>query len=523
MAGSFFAALMWLSSRGAIAATMLLIAPLLLMKEKQFEPVAVSPIPYLTWVVGISSLILFGCSSLRHALFQSTALDLAFFDQLVYLVSQGLPPISSIFGFHLLGDHAAFILYPIALLYKIYPDVHWLFAVQALALAAGAIPIYALSVQSGLSVTYARAIALSYLLYPALFNINFYTDFRPEAIAVPALLWAMWAGIAGRTGQFIIAVVLVLSCKDILSLTVIALGIWFALFGHRRLYGWGCIAVGTIWFVFAIGYLVPMLRGGQPGGVGFYSSLGGSFSEVAWKVLTNPGVILGRFLLPDRLFYYLLLILPVIIGLSWRQIAIMLPALPMLLLNILSDFSAQRDLIHHYSLPIFPFILIWLIRSLSHYQQQHKRRWLNSRLLIIWAAIIFLALAKYDYFLTRYLSGLSNIKSVRAAVDLVQPQERVLSTTHIGPHLSHRPILNIINKNLDLEHSNANAFDSIILDLQHPGRGISLELMTSWLERIKKSPTLKLSYQHKGVFLFKRAFPNASELSCTECHEILSK
>jgi hypothetical protein len=311
------------------------------MKEKQFEPVAASPIPYLTWVVGISSLVLFGCSSLRHALFQSTALDLAFFDQLVYLVSQGLPPISSLFGFHLLGDHAAFILYPIALLYKIYPDVHWLFAVQALALAVGAIPIYALSLQSGLSAAYGRAIALSYLLYPALFNINFYTDFRPEAIAPPALLWAIWAGIANRTGQFVIAVALVLSCKDILSL--------------------------------------------------------------------------------------------------------------------------------------------------------------NPSLIIIWAAIIFLALAKYDYFVTRYLSGLSNINSVRAAVDLVQPQERVLSTTHIGPHLSHRPILKIINKNLDIEQTNSNTFDCIIVDLQHPGRGISPELMTNWLERLKKAPELKLSYQQDGV------------------------
>jgi uncharacterized membrane protein len=479
------------------------------MKEKQFEPVAVSPIPYLTWVVGISSLVLFGCSSLRHALFQSTALDLAFFDQLVYLVSQGLPPISSLFGFHLLGDHAAFILYPIALLYKIYPDVHWLFAVQALALAVGAIPIYALSLQSGLSAAYGRAISLSYLLYPALFNINFYTDFRPEAIAPPALLWAVWAGIANRTGQFVIAVALVLSCKDILSLTVIALGLWFALIKPRRLFAWGCMAAGTVWFLFTIGYLVPMLRGGQPGGVGFYSSLGGSFSEIAWKVLTNPGVLLGRFLLPDRLFYYLLLILPVIIGLSWRHIAIMLPALPMLLLNILSDFSAQRDLIHHYSLPIFPFVLLWFIHSLSHYQQQHKRQWLNPRLIIIWAAIIFLALAKYDYFVTRYLSGLSNINSVRAAVDLVQPQERVLSTTHIGPHLSHRPILKIINKNLDIEQTNSNTFDCIIVDLQHPGRGISPELMTNWLERLKKSPELKLSYQQEGVFVFKRVSNNS--------------
>ena len=158
----------------------------------------------ISWMIAVSALILFTCSSLRHFLFQSTALDLAVFDQWVYLASQGLPPISSFFGFHIIGDHAAFILYPIALLYKIYPDVHWLFAVQAIALAFGCLPVYALSVQRGLSVKYARAIAISYLLYPCLFNANFFTDFRPEAIAIPAILWAMWAGIGGRTWQLTI-------------------------------------------------------------------------------------------------------------------------------------------------------------------------------------------------------------------------------------------------------------------------------------------------------------------------------
>lgn len=472
------------------------------MKEKQLKSVSVNPIPYLTWVVGISSLVLFGFSSLRHALFQSTALDLAFFDQLVYLVSQGLPPISSLFGFHLLGDHAAFILYPIALLYKISADVHWLFAIQALALAVGAIPIYALSLQSGLSVAYARSIALSYLLYPALFNINFYTDFRPETIAVPALLWAIWAGIAKRTGQLIIAIVLVLSCKDILSLTVIALGVWFAFSEHRRLYGWGCIAVGTVWFVFTINYLVPLLRNGQPGGIGFYSSIGNSFAEIIWKLLTHPGGILGRFILPDRLFYYLLLILPVIIGLSWRQIAIMLPAFPMLLLNILSDFSAQRDLIHHYSLPIFPFLFVWLIRSLKQYQKRRKRHWLTYRILVIWAVIMFFALAKYGYFGSRYLSALSNINSVRTAVSLVPSKGSVLATTYIAPHLSHRQVIKVINKNSDLEQISSNTFDYIIFDLQHPGRGISPKLMNNLVEKYQKSPEWKLRYQLDQVFFF---------------------
>jgi uncharacterized membrane protein len=85
------------------------------------------------WTFGAATTF-FICSSLRHALFQSTAFDLGIFDQAVYLISRNLPPISTFTGFHILGDHAAIIFYPIAILYKIYPDVHWLFAIQALTL-----------------------------------------------------------------------------------------------------------------------------------------------------------------------------------------------------------------------------------------------------------------------------------------------------------------------------------------------------------------------------------------------------
>jgi len=83
-----------------------------------------------------------GCSALRHVLLQSSAFDLGIFDQAVYLISQGKTPISSFMGFYILGDHAALIFYPLALLYKIYPSVYWLFAVQAISLASGAIPTW---------------------------------------------------------------------------------------------------------------------------------------------------------------------------------------------------------------------------------------------------------------------------------------------------------------------------------------------------------------------------------------------
>ena len=93
----------------------------------------------LVWLVAIATMVLFVCSSLRHALFQSTAFDLGIFDNAIYLISQGQEPIVSFRGLHILGDHAAWILYPLGLLYAVVPDVHWLFAVQGLSLALGAI------------------------------------------------------------------------------------------------------------------------------------------------------------------------------------------------------------------------------------------------------------------------------------------------------------------------------------------------------------------------------------------------
>jgi uncharacterized membrane protein len=442
---------------------------------------------FLSWMIGLSALILFICSSLRHLLFQSNALDLAVFDQWVYLTSQGLPPISSFFGFHMVGDHAAFILYAIAFLYKIYPTVYWLFAVQAIALAFGALPIYSLSLQAGLSIAYSRAIVISYLLYPALFNINFFTDFRPEAIAIPSLLWAMWAGIARKTSYLILAVGLTLICKDTLSLTVIALGLWFWFIQDRRNYGIGCILAGAIWYLLTIGYLVPMLRGGQAGGVLFFSSLGNSPSEILLNIVTNPIIIIKRFFLPDTLFYYLLLILPVIIGLHWRQAMTIIPALPMLLLNIISDYWAQRDLVHHYSLIVFPFIIVWLLRSISQYKQEKNRHWLKPHFLIIWAFISFLILAKYDMFITRYLVSISNLNSLHTAVSLVKTQGSVLTTSRIAPHLSHRKIIKLINLEWNPDYQSGEDLEYVLLDIRTKNLENKLDFDAELLNRLKKN------------------------------------
>ena len=192
--------------------------------------------PSVIWMAGAAAAIFFLCSSLRHALFQSTAWDLGIFDQVIYLISQGKPPISSFLGFHIMGDHASWIFYILALFYKIYPDVHWLLAVQAVALAAGALPVWSLANLAGLNHQKSATMAAVYLLYPVVFNINLF-DFHPEVIALPAILWAILAARLSQPWRFCVAVILILGCKGVLALTVVAMGLWLLLFERESLSG----------------------------------------------------------------------------------------------------------------------------------------------------------------------------------------------------------------------------------------------------------------------------------------------
>jgi len=321
----------------------------------------------LLWAIATAATILFLCSSLRHALFQSTAFDLGIFDQAIYLISQNQMPFSSLMQIHILGDHAAVIYYPLALLYKIYPDVHWLFLVQAVALSLGAWPTWSLARLAGLNPEQSRAIAFIYLLYPVVFNINLF-DFHPEVIALPALLAAIFAARLNKVLWFCSAVLLVLSCKAVLSLTVAAMGLWLFLCEKKQRCGAIALFLGAAWFVIASQKIIPFFSGSEVAGVGRYSYLGKSVLEIAINLILKPQLVLGKVLSFDTIKYIFILSLPVIWGLlpfsrkiGLRYLMPLIPAIPTLAINILSDLPFQRSLAYQYSVPIIPFLLLAVI------------------------------------------------------------------------------------------------------------------------------------------------------------------
>lgn len=445
-------------------------------------------------IVGISALILFTASILRHELFNSSG-DLAFFDQTVYLISQAKLPFSSVLGFHVLADHAAWILYPIALLYKIYPSVYWLFVVQSVALSLGAFVTYLLALQAGLKENQAIAMVAVYLLYPVVYNSNL-CDFHPDTLAVPALLTAVLAARTKKIVWFCVSVLIVLGCKAVLSLTVVAMGVWLLLFEKRRLYGVIAIISGIAWFLIANKIIIPFF-GSEATLVNRhfyrYSYLGKSFSETLQIILYQPQLIISNILSSINLEYLSFLLVPVIWGLIPKYMTSLIGTIPCLALNILADHPSQKNVILHYSLPVIPFLILALIASIAA-----DKAWLKQkRAILLWSLIWFLILGKWGFFISKYLNFVDNWQATKEAISLIKTQDSVLTTDVITPHLTHRQEISF-----KYDINELNNFHYILLNTRHPGWAATAEDYGNLVKELKKRSDFKLQYQRDDVYLF---------------------
>lgn len=469
-------------------------------KALDFDSRPISAALYLTIAV---SILFFLTSSLKHAVFLSSAWDMGIFDQAVYLISQGLTPISSFMGFHVLGDHAAFILYPLALLYKIHVNIHWLFLTQAIALASGIIPTLKLAQHAGLTVSQSKWVVLTYLLYPVLFSKNQF-HFHPEAFAIPALLWAIWAAQTRKIGLFCLAIALALSCKAVLSLTVLAMGVWLWKFEHRRQYGLIAIAVGLVWFVVSTQMIIPYF-GGQSAEIGRhlyrYGGLGNSFSEVAMNAITKPWLLIDQLVSRDNIKYLGRLTLPILWAVSPQTIAPVIGAVPTILLNLLSVSPAQKLLMYQYSLPVLPFVVMVVIAA---FKRNHS--WARKKRLVLVCLIIgflgFSAIRSFD----QYVRVLDNWQAKREAIALVPQKASVLATMDLVPHLSQRPNINALTLPFDaaagIELANVPNYEAVLIDVRHTVYMSPPEFLNQVIVQLQADDRFDLKYQRDDIYLF---------------------
>lgn len=396
----------------------------------------------------------------RHLAFRTHALDLGYYDQLLWNITRGNGPLVSLPPMNAWGDHLSPILYLLAPLYLVFSTPLLLLVTQSVALGLGAIPVYLLARRRLGDARLAGVLAALYLINPTLHGINL-RDFHATALAIPLLLSAVLCVEARRPWWAGAAIVLVLACREDAALPVLGLGLWVAVARRRWITGTGlALASLALLFVLTEG-VIPYFRAAPYPHFQRYTHLGNTVGEIVETVFLHPLRTIAGMLSGRRLLYVLALLTP--LGfLPLLGLVDLLPALPVLAQNLLS-----RDpvLFHHrtqYNAFVLPFLVVAAIAGVERLRgwSVSRGRWLTPGVVLGFAMILSLALT------SRTVNELRVDRVVRTAhqraayqvMAAIPPEAAVSTQDPYVPHLTRRSTVFVFP--VGLEQS-----DYVLIDL----------------------------------------------------------
>lgn len=303
---------------------------------------------------------------MRHWAYHTDAFDLGNMDQAVWNTLHGHP-----FRFTNRGNddfgpptrlsiHVEPILLPLSLLYLIHAGPATLLVTQTLALALGALPLFALSLRRLPDAPFIGVgLVFAYLLSPFTLSEALW-DFHPVTLATPLLLAALWALDARRYGWFLAAAILAIATKEDVGLSVAVVALLLAVARpEKRRFG-VVLALGSLaWTLICFKLILPHFNVGVAGGNNYwyrYSWLGATPTEALKNALTKPWLVWNYVLAPGRLGY-LAIVLRTAGALGLLAPALLLAALPDLAVNLLSSHSEQYSGFFQYNAVILPYLL----------------------------------------------------------------------------------------------------------------------------------------------------------------------
>lgn len=459
-------------------------------------------------VGAVASLLFFFCAAFRHAVFQSTAFDLAIFDQALWQLSRGEGARVSLLGMNIFSDHGAFILYPVSLLYWVLASPYALFALQALSLALGAWLLMLLAEKRGLGSGETVAAVAIYLCSPVVFSANLF-DFHPETLGAPLIpLLFLFAEERKFLRLFLVAVA-IMSCKEVLSLSVAAVGVVLAL-RHSWAVGASLSVGGIAWFVLVTQVVMPGIPDGSlPSAFARYSYLGETFSDKLLALYFRPLDVAAQVPIRSAALYTVSLVVPCF-WIFRRQTAVFLLACaPTILLNSLSTLDFQRSLRFQYSLPLIPVFGVMAVELLAR-RECVPSWWSAGRATFFSLGALILPLVARNVFAFGLYpvawAPVGSVDELSRAVALIPPEQGVLASSRLVPHLSHRVNLGLIDREpaaLDLGR-----YDYVAIDKRRSRDVGDLGLSRSMESALRSGGSHEVLLDLPDVALFRRLGPS---------------
>jgi len=419
----------------------------------------------LVWAAILLYIAFFSCVTvLRHEAFETTAFDLGNMDQAVWNSLRGrfLPFTNWGEEGTRLAYHVDPILILISPLYLIYSDPRTLLVFQTVVVALGAWPIYLLSREKLGTSLCTVVFPLSYLLFPALQAANMF-DFHPTTLVAGLFPYVFYFLEKRRYALFFLFAVLVMSCKEEMSLLVVMLGL-YALFLQRN---WrvstAAISLGIAWFVIAVYVIIPHYNPeGRSPYLGAYSHLGQGPMGIIRTAITDPLAVAQALFTKEKLVYLRDLFAPVgfVSLLGGQVLFLLLPSLGIILLS--GDPQVYTLEKFHYAAPLVPVVVLSAVYGTAFLARRLDARWRVPKARSVCMVAGFVLLSTLLYHRARgftpwggnyTLPVVSDHDRQAAGLIALVPQEAIVSAqSRLNPHLSQREKIYMFPRVEDAEY-----------------------------------------------------------------------
>lgn len=367
----------------------------------------------------------------------SAAFDSGLYDQGVWLMSRFEDPFVTLMGRNLMGDHTSFVMVLLVPFYWLFPAAGTMYFAQSLVIGAGSIPVYLYARRRLESESFGVVFAAVYLLHPAVSWTNM-EGFHPDAFLGLFLGFALYGALERRWRIYTAAVILALCVKEDVSLVIVPLGIWVALYRDRRK---GALTiVGSVAFMLVAMFVVMRTLIGVPTRNGWRIPFGGvrGFIETAVR---NPTQIADHFRSEGRPWYVWQMTFPLAFQFVRRPSVALVSGL-VLFTNVLSTFWYQFHIQYHYSLVVVPGLVFGTIYALGTvpWTGRWNRRW---SVVAVWCCAV---VAAYTWSPMPYAvhqpsfwpSDHPVAVAAREVVAMVPDDASVAAQYRIAAHLTHR-------------------------------------------------------------------------------------
>jgi uncharacterized membrane protein len=369
----------------------------------------------------------------EHRAFETGRFDLGNMVQAVWSTAHGRPlDVTELDGGQInrLGAHVDPILAAFAPLWWLWPSPTMLLVVQAVVIALGALPVFWLARKHLGSARLGTLFAFVYLLYAPVQWLPL-DEFHPVALACPMLAFAVWYLDEERLWAALPFLALAVLTKEELPLVVAGLGIWYALARGQRVAGAVLTIGGVALGAFYLGVVIPHFReGAAPAFYDRYDAVGGSPLGIVETAFTDPLVLIRAVTEGRDLTYLFQLSLP-LVGLFLAAPLLLLPALPELAANLLSEVPTQTSIEFHYTAPIAPFLVTAAVLGAAR-----APRLVPLVLATSLAGAVFLGPLWAGELRPDRVSEHDRV--AQRAVELIPADAAVSSTNGLGAHLSAR-------------------------------------------------------------------------------------